>query len=189
MTTRPRLRKLLLTAHVVSSVGWLGAVAVFLALGIAGMTSDDEQLVRAVYLTMESAGWTVLIPLSFASLLTGLVQSLGTRWGLLRHYWVLMKLPITILATIVLLLYMQTLGLLADLAADTTSSGGDLSSPSPVIHAGAGLLLLVVAATLSVYKPRGMTGYGQRRQHEQRAVPAAVDPATPGQARPSGTPS
>ncbi len=190
MTTRPRLRKFVLTAHVVSSVGWLGGVAVFLALGVVGLSSQDAQVVRAVYLAMEPAGWSVLVPLSLASLLTGLVQSLGTKWGLFRHYWVVVKLLINLAATIVLLLYMQTLGHLAGIAAQTTSPGGDLSglrSPSPVIHAGAGLLLLFVAATLSVYKPQGMTRYGQRRQHEQRTVPAAADAATPARPRPSGT--
>ncbi|MCA1706997.1 MAG: DUF2269 domain-containing protein [Actinobacteria bacterium] len=175
MATRPRLRKLVLTAHVISSVGWLGAVAVFLALAVVGLTSRDGQVVRAVYLAMESAGWFVLVPLSLASLLTGLVQALGTKWGLLRHYWVLIKLVINVVASVVLLLYMQTLGHLAAIAADTTSSSGDLSglrSPSPVLHAGLGLLLLLVAATLSVYKPRGMTRYGQRKQHEQRTASA-----------------
>jgi len=177
MTTRPRLRKFVLTAHVVSSVGWIGAVAVFLALGVAGLTSQDAQVVRAVYLAMEPAGWSVLVPLSLASLLTGLVQSLGTKWGLFRHYWILIKLLINVFATIIVLLYMQTLGYLAGVAAQTTLSSGDLDglrSPSPVIHAGLGLVLLLVAATLSVYKPRGMTRYGQRKQREQRSASAVV---------------
>ena len=81
MASRPRLRKFVLTVHVTSSVGWLGAVAVFLALSVVGLTSRDAQVVRGVYLAMESAGWAVLVPLSLASLLTGLVQSLGTKWA------------------------------------------------------------------------------------------------------------
>lgn len=169
----PGLRKFALTAHVTASVGWLGAVAVFLALGITGLTSRDGQTVRAVYLVMEPAGWGVLVPLSLASLVSGLVQSLGTKWGLFRHHWVVTKLVINLVATVVLLLYMQTLGLLADVAAETPVLGGDLSglrSPSPVIHAGAGLLLLLVAATLSVYKPRGVTRYGWRKQQESRGT-------------------
>ena len=169
----PRLRKLALTAHVASSVGWLGAVAGFLALAVAGLTSQDAQLVRAVYLAMELTVWFVLVPLAVASLLTGLVQSLGTNWGLFRHYWILVKLLINVVATIVLLLYMQTLGSLADVAARTTLSGDDLSrlqSPSPVLHAGVALLLLLVATVLAVYKPRGLTPYGQRRQNEQRGM-------------------
>ena len=172
MTARPGLRKFVLTSHVVSSVGWLGAVAVFVALGVVGLTSQDPQVVRAVYLAMESAGWFVLVPLSLASLLTGLVQSLGTKWGLFRHYWILVKLLMNVVATIVLLLYMQTLSYLADVAAQSGGDLSDLRSPSPVLHAGIGLLLLLVAATLSVYKPRGMTRYGQRKQNEQRTASA-----------------
>jgi hypothetical protein len=173
MTMTPRLRKLALTAHVTSSVGWLGAVAGFLALAVAGLASQDAQTVRGVYLAMELTGWFVLVPLALASLLTGLLQSLGTTWGLFRHYWVLFKLLINVFATIVLLLYMQTLGSLADVAAATTSPGADLGvlrSPSPALHAGAALLLLLVATTLAVYKPRGMTRYGQRKLDERRTA-------------------
>jgi hypothetical protein len=167
----PCLRKLVFTAHVTSSVGWLGAVAGFLALAVVGVASQDAQLVRAAYLAMEPIGWFVLVPLAFGSLLTGIVQSLGTTWGLFRHYWVLFKLLINVFATVVLLLYMQTLDYFADRAADPASSAGDLGvlrSPSPVIHAGAALLLLLVATTLAVYKPRGLTRYGYRKLQEQR---------------------
>ena len=172
MTMTPGLRKFALTAHVTVSVGWLGAVAGVLALAVAGLTSQDAQTVRAAYLAMELSGWFVLVPLALASLLTGLVQSLGTKWGLLRHYWVVFKLFINVFATIILLMYTQTLGDLADVAAATTSSSDldGLRTPSPVLHAGAALLLLLVATTLAVYKPSGMTRYGRRKQHKPRAA-------------------
>jgi len=180
MATRPRLRKLVLTAHIVSSVGWLGAVAVTLALSVVGLTSQDGQVVRGVYLTLEQTGWTVLIPLALASLLTGLIQSLGTKWGLFRHYWIIVKLSINIFALIILLLYTQTLSALADVAAHpTTSDFSALRSPSPALHGGLGMLLLLVAAGLSVYKPRGMTAYGWRKQHQQQNASAGADAAAP----------
>jgi hypothetical protein len=169
MSMTPRIRKLALTAHVASSVGWLGAVVGFLALAIAGLSSQDAQTARAAYLVMELIGWSVLVPLSLASLLTGLVQALGTEWGLFRHYWVLFKLLITAFATAVLLMYLPTLDYLSGVAAQTASSGGELGSlrsGSPVLHAGAGLLVLLVATTLSVYKPRGMTRYGLRNNRK-----------------------
>lgn len=175
MTTRPRLRKFALTAHIVSSVGWLGAVACTLALSVVGLTSQDADLVRAVYLTLEQTGWSVLIPLGLASLLTGLIQALGTKWGLFQHYWILVKLLINVVAISILLLYMQTLGSLADLAAQTPLAGGGLGglrSPSPVIHGIGAVLLLLTAATLSVYKPRGITQYGWRKQNERQPVSA-----------------
>ena len=166
MTMAPGVRKLALTAHVTSSVGWLGAVAGFLALSVTGLLSQDSQMVRAAYLAMEANGWYVLVPLSIASLLTGLVQALGTPWGLFRHYWILFKLVINVVATMILLMYMETLGHLADIAAAAPRSGahlGGLPSASPVVHAGAALVLLLVATALSVFKPRGMTRYGQRK--------------------------
>jgi hypothetical protein len=172
MTMTLRLRKLALTAHVTASVGWLGAVAGFLALAVVGLTSEDAQMVRATYLAMEMTGWLVIVPLSFASLLTGLVQSLGTTWGLFRHYWVLIKLVIAILATIVLLVHMQPIGAVARVAAQRTLSSADLREVRTqlVADAGAALLVLLVATTLSVYKPRGLTRYGWRKEYEQRTT-------------------
>jgi hypothetical protein len=173
MALPPRLRKLALTAHVTASVGWLGAVVAFLTLSVTGLTSQNPQTVRGAYLVMELTGWAVLVPLSLASLLTGLISSLGSAWGLFRHYWVLFKLAINLVATIVLLLYMQTLASLADAAAPTTLSDnelGGLRDPSPTLHAAAALLLLLAATTLAIYKPRGMTPYGQRTQHRQRPL-------------------
>ena len=168
----PGLRKLALTAHVTTSVGWLGAVTGFLALAIAGLTSEDVQLVHGAYLAMKLTGWLVIVPLSIASLLTGLIQSLGTPWGLFRHYWVIIKLLITILATLLLLVHMQPIGHLARVVAETTLARGDLAGLriQLVADAGAALLALLVTTTLSVYKPAGMTRHGQRTQAEQRAV-------------------
>jgi len=159
--------------HVTSSVGWLGAVVAFLALSVTGLTSQDPQTVRGTYLVMELTGRVVLVPLSLASLATGLICSLGSTWGLIRHYWVLFKLVINLVATIVLLLYMQTLDYLGDVAAATALSGtglGGVRDPSPVVHGAAALLLLLVATTLAIYKPRGLTRYGQRAQHRQRTL-------------------
>jgi hypothetical protein len=165
MTMSPRLRKLALTAHVVTSVGWLGAVVGFLALAVAGLTSEDAETVRAVYLAMEITAWYVIVPLAFASLLTGLVQSLGTSWGLFQHYWVLMKLSLTVVATVVLLLQMGEIGLMADAASETALASGDLrgSRSSLVLHAAGGLVVLLITTVLAVFKPRGRTRYGQRK--------------------------
>jgi hypothetical protein len=164
VTLGPRARRLALTAHVVASVGWLGAVAAFLAIAVAALASDDADLVRGAYLTMEVAGWAILLPLAVASLLTGLVQSLGTQWGLFRHYWVIAKLGINVFATIVLLMYMETLDSFADVAAATTGDDvSELQTASPALHAALAVVLLVVATVFAVYKPRGVTPYGRRR--------------------------
>lgn len=170
----PSLRKFALTAHVASSVGWLGAVASFLVLAIAGLIGEDDQMVRSAYFSTELTTWFVIVPLAFASLLTGLVVALGTHWGLFRHYWVLVKFMLTILVTILLLLHTQPIGRLAAVARETTVAGADVRALQMQIvgDAGAALLALLVNVTLSIYKPRGMTASGRRKQEEQRQLPA-----------------
>ena len=165
MILAPRLRRLALTAHVGSSVGGLGAVGCFRALAVTGLTSRDAQTVRAAYLAMDVTARFVIVPLAIAALVTGLVQSLGTPWGLFRHYWVLIKFLVTIVAAVVLLQQLEPISYLAEVAAETSLTSADLrqARTSLVVHAGVGLLVLLVPTTLSVYKPRGLTRYGRRK--------------------------
>jgi hypothetical protein len=168
MTLTPRLRKFALATHVTFSVGWIGAVAGFVALAVAGLISQDAQMVRAAYLAMEVTTWTVIVPLAFVSLLSGVVSSLGTNWGLFRYYWVLVKLLITIFATIALLIHTQPIEFLAAAAAKPTAFSADLQSQQlhMLIASSAALVALIVLTVLSLYKPQGMTRYGWRKQHE-----------------------
>lgn len=165
----PGLRKLALTAHVTSTVGWLGAVAGFLALAIAGLTSRDARMLTAAYVAMDLTGWYVIVPLCLSSLLTGIVQALATPWRLFRHYWILVKLLIAILSTILLLLHMQATSRLAAAATEMVLSSPDLARLRMQLTADAvaALLALLVATTLAIYKPRGMTRYGARKEQQQ----------------------
>lgn len=163
MLMPPRVRKVALILHVGSSVGWVGAVIAFLALAIAAVTNTDENLIRALYVSMDVLGTSVLVPLSIASLTTGIIQSLGTQWGLIRHYWVIVKLAITLVSTVILVLYIQTLTALAEAATNpgtVIGPGQILPNFSPVLHAAGALLVLTLALGLSIYKPRGLTGFG-----------------------------
>ncbi len=177
MTTTPRLRKFALTAHVTSSVGWLGALAVFLAHAIASLFSQDEQMVRAVSLAMGLTAWFVILPLSLASLITGLVQALGTAWGLFRHYWVIFKLLLTAVATGVLLLKLGPISYLAEAATEPAYLSTDHVGlrTSILVHAIGGVLVLLATVTLAVYKPQGMTRYGVRKLREQGNAETRLD--------------
>jgi Predicted integral membrane protein (DUF2269) len=169
MIMPPRLRKFALAAHITLAVGWIGAVASYIALDVAAAISQDAQTLRAAYLAMEVMAWYVIVPLALASLLSGLVMSVGTKWGLFRHYWVLISLLLTIIATVVLLVETQTISYFADRAADPTTSSDDLRAlGSTLVHSVGGTAVLLVILVLNVYKPRGMTRYGWRKQQEQR---------------------
>jgi DMSO/TMAO reductase YedYZ heme-binding membrane subunit len=168
MTMTPRLRKSALAAHITFSVGWIGAATGYIALDIAAATSQDAQTLRAAYLAMGLIARYVIVPLALASLLTGLVMSLGTKWGLFRHYWVLISLLLTIIATVVLLVETQTISYFADVAADPTTSGDDLRAlGSTLVHSVGGTVVLLAILALNVYKPRGMTRYGWRKRSTQ----------------------
>lgn len=166
MSMPPRLRRCALIAHIFASVGWVGAVVAFLAVAVAGLATEDEQALRGLLLALRPITWYAIVPLAAATLLTGLTQALGTSWGLVRHYWVLCKLAITVLAGILLLEYTRTIDYLTQQAADPSTPAADLQTLtlSPVLHAGLALLALLVPTALSVIKPRGSTRYGQRRQ-------------------------
>ena len=157
MTLPPLARKLVLLLHVLTAVGAIGAVAAFLALAIAGAQGQG-----GAYTAMRLVAWWVVIPLVYAALLIGLVSSLGTPWGVFRHWWVIAKLGLTLLAVVVLQLQTRTIDALA--AAETGGSLGGMheAQAAMLLHSGGGLAVLVVAALLSVLKPRGITRYGLR---------------------------
>jgi hypothetical protein len=158
MTLSPNARKVVLTVHVTTSVGWLGAVVVFLALATAALIGRDEKMVHAADLLMNLVASFVLVPLCFSSLLSGILSALGTPWGLFQHYWVLIKLVITACSTVVLLAHLAPMRLLAQ----ATWGGSEVDLPGLrrllVTASAAALLILLLATTLSIYKPRGLTG-------------------------------
>lgn len=163
----PVLRKPALAAHLTFTVGWIGTVIAYLALGAAASTSQDAHTMRGAWIAMELIGWYVIVPLALGSVLTGLLMAFGTRWGLLRHHWVLISFGLTVFAAGVLVAHMPTVSSQADLArrADTAqleALGGDL------LHPGIGLIVLGFVLLLNIYKPRGMTKYGQRKARQER---------------------
>ncbi|MBA3501170.1 MAG: hypothetical protein M4D80_15815 [Myxococcota bacterium] len=166
MKMTPRIRKLALTSHVTFSVGWLGAVLTYLVVAIAGLTSLDPQLVRATYLSMQVMAWFVIVPFAIAALLSGLVQSLGTEWGLFRHYWILAKFALTTAGTVILLLHAPRVTEMAMRAAESAIASGDHRQQriALVVHAAGGLAMLLAVTTLSIFKPWGKTRYGRRAQ-------------------------
>lgn len=168
-------RRLVLVLHISSSVGWVGAVVTSLALAVVAVVTDDIVTTRAVYIVLEPMGRFVLVPLSVAAFATGVIQSVGTRWGLFWHYWVIVKLLINVVSGAVLFTYLETLTILATVARSSPATDPtELQNPSPVLHSAGALVLLLGATVLSVYKPRGMTRYGQRQTH---ALSGAAQPA------------
>lgn len=171
----PKIRKFALAVHLIVSLGWIGGVLAYVALAVAAAQGAAET-VRAAWTGMELIGWWVLIPLSVTTLVTGVVMAIGTPWGLFRHYWVSISLILTSIATGILVLHMPDVSTRADQVQGANPTqlealGSDLT------HSIGGLVLLLVVAVLNVYKPKGLTRHGWRKQTEQRSRP------TPSEAR------
>lgn len=167
MTMGQGLRKFLLCLHLTVSVGWIGGVLAYLALGIWAVGTESSENIRAAWAAMELIGWYVIVPMAVSSFLTGVIMAFGTKWGLFRHYWVLISFFLTLFATVVLVLHMPTVTSSAEAARTARgrmleSLGGDLP------HSSIGLGILLVVQILNLYKPRGLTRYGWRKQQEER---------------------
>lgn len=168
---RPGLRKAVLALHLTASVGWIGGVITYLALGLSAVNASADATIRSAWIAMEIVGWFAIVPLAVASLLTGIVMALGTRWGLLRHYWVVISLILTGISVAVLLLHMP--GVTAAVEVARRSSGSELAAlGGDLAHPGIGLVVLLVVQVLNIYKPRGLTRYGHRRSDQRfRSAP------------------
>jgi hypothetical protein len=149
----PFERKAALTAHVIASVGWLGADVVLLALGVAGLATADVPTRDAVYRTAWLLGPYVLLPFGLLALLSGVLLGLGTKWGLLRHRWVVAKLVGTLGAVVAV-----TFALLPTLhsayAGVAAGRGPGDAAYSLVAAPSVALALYTAMTVLSYWKPR-----------------------------------
>jgi hypothetical protein len=173
MTMPPVLRKTVLAAHVGTSVGWLGALLAYLALDLTVATSDTAGTVRAAAVAMGILVRYAIVPLAISSVLVGIINALGTPWGLFRHYWVLVKLVLTVFAAGVLLLQAESV----EYMADPSGAPAPHQLQGTLLHSVGGTIVLVTTLILSVFKPRGLTRYGWRQQRRSRAPMVAAKPS------------
>ena len=164
----PATYKLVLTAHVIVSVGWLGVVVAKVVLGLVALATRAPELAGALYVAMNVLN-VAFPPLAIAAIVTGVTLSLGTKWGLVQHYWVATKLVLTVgvIATAV-----QIGGRLVEQVSAAPSSvvaGGGMGEgiasvlPLLTVLAVVHLLMLAAATVLSVYKPWGKTWFARRQ--------------------------
>lgn len=147
----PRARRAVLTAHILVSVGLLGEVSAFLAIAVRAAGADDAALASAAYDLLATLQLLFGIPLSLAALATGLTLGLGSKWGVLRYPWVMIKLALIVS---VILMGALVLGPAVD-----AIRAGDGSVEARILAGAAwDVVALVVATALSVYKP------GRRRR-------------------------
>ena len=153
----PTSRKYMLILHLLFSIGWFGAVAAFLIPAVNGLTSAAPEKVRASYIVMEAIALFAILPLCIGALITGIMQSIWTPWGLFRYYWLVVKLLLTLVSTGLLLLHLQPIHQLADAASLHSLTRDDLrpQRTQVVVEAASALCVLLAATILSISKPWG----------------------------------
>ncbi|WP_055546002.1 hypothetical protein [Streptomyces sp. NBRC 110028] len=153
-------RRALLVVHVVVSVGWLGLTLGVLALGITGAAAGSAEAAAGAYRSMHVLGDWLLIPVSLLSLLSGVVLSLGTPWGLARHRWVYVKFWLTLVTTAATAFALRAR---IDAAMADVSAGRAVGATTDLVLApSVSLGVYVFLTAISVIKPWGMTAWGRR---------------------------
>ncbi len=173
---RPRARKALMATHVIASASWVGIMVVIVAMSVVAMTTRDADVMLVTYRLLESFDLTLLPWANFAATLSGIALGIVTPWGLLRYYWVAIKLVISV--SILVLAFGFLHNALVSAAADaerlSTASGvaPDLGALPAVVFGGFTFALfnLVAAMLLSLYKPGGKTKRGRRKSSRPRRV-------------------
>jgi uncharacterized membrane protein SirB2 len=169
----PQLRKLVLATHVLVAVGWFGVVVGKLILEITAATTPDPDIPGAAYLFMEAFDRALFPPTALATLLTGIVLSVGTAWGLFQHYWIVAKLVLTVAVIVTGVVFVGAW----TRQAIATASG---SASIPLIYASLAHLVMLGAATvISIYKPWGRIRPARRDTARQPARHASPSHALP----------
>ncbi|MEV6314212.1 DUF2269 domain-containing protein [Streptomyces sp. NPDC051776] len=166
-------RRALLVVHVSVSVGWLGLTVGLLALGIAAAVTGSAATAEAAYRSMQIFGDLLILPIALLSLVSGLVLSLGTRWGLARHRWVLTKFWLTLAATAATAFALRPA---IDDAARAVASAEPVGAAATdlVVAPSVATALYVFVTAISVLKPWGLTRRGRRARGTGRSSGAGT---------------
>jgi len=154
------VRRAVLAAHITSAGAWIGIDVVVAVLVTAGWFGPDPAIRGAAYQILGRFLAAPMLVAALLSALTGLLLGLGTAWGLLRYWWVAVKLVLTVvLCTLIVLLLQPRMS-------QVSSAGLHLAQDSPVaadltwlfFPPALSLLSLGLAVVLSVFKPWGRRG-------------------------------
>jgi hypothetical protein len=171
-----RLRKTVLTVHVVASVGWLGLDIGLLTLGVVGVATADATTMEAAYLAMGIFADRLIVPVSVATVASGLVLAVATPWGLLRYYWVAAKFGMTLVAATASIFALRArigeavAAVNAPHAARLETGLGDIGFVL-VVAPTVALIVYTTATALSVFKPWGRI---RGRRAPKRGAPAST---------------
>jgi hypothetical protein len=150
-------RKGVLLVHIASAGAWLGIDVVMGVLVFTALWSDDDRTKALAFRALELVAVGPLLALGLLCLLTGILLGTSSRYGLVRYWWVAVKLALNLLLTALVLIALAPEVADAAERARQYDAGvpaplgiGDLIFP-PIVSPTA----LLVAFALAVFKPWG----------------------------------
>jgi hypothetical protein len=157
----PRLgrngRRAVLTVHIVGAGAWIGIDVVLGLLVFTALFTSSTRTEALCYQALELFAVWPLLASGLVTLVSGVVLGLGTRYGLVRYWWVAVKLAINVVLVALVALALRpgladaaTYGELLSAGTPSDTDVGGLGFP-PIVSG----LALVTATILSVYKPWG----------------------------------
>jgi uncharacterized membrane protein len=154
---RPRTRNRVLVVHVLSAGVWIGIDIVMAVLIFTALLTDDDRTKALSYKALDLFVVWSLLAVGLLSVATGVVLGLGTKYGLVRYWWVAIKLALNLLLAILVLLALRPEVSDAAERGERFAAGepaslavGDLIFP-PIVSP----IALLVAVLLGVFKPWG----------------------------------
>lgn len=156
---RGKTYKAALTLHILTSVGWFGVAVAVAFCGLAAASTSDPTVSRALYRFMELAPW-LSIPAGVAAFASGVLVSLGTVWGLFKHWWVVAKIALAIAVIVTDAFVVRAV------AHDALVTG----APEAPLYGStiAHVAVLAIATVLSVFKPKARTPWSPAPQRTAR---------------------
>lgn len=148
------VRRGILVAHVAVSVSWLGLTVGLLTLGITAFATGDPATADAATRSMKIYGDWLVVPVALLALVSGLVLSLGTPWGLARHRWVWTKFWLTLVTTGLSIFSLRP-------GINAAAADGVVDIDLVIAPSVATATYLFITA-ISVLKPWGLTRRGRR---------------------------
>jgi hypothetical protein len=161
----PTVRKTVQSLHVIVAVGWLGLTFGDVTLGVTAVVTDTPSVQHAMFRALGTIADVLLLPIAWVAYATGILMALGTRWGLVRHKWVLTKFLLTTL-TVALTTFSLVPGL-KTMRDTVNATPADELVPMSTADVSGLVSAAVVSTTcyticvvLSIFKPWGRTRWG-----------------------------
>lgn len=152
-----RTRKQVLILHILSAAAWFGIDLALITLALTSMITDDAQTAATAMKAVDLFAIWPMFTAAIVCLASGIVLGLGSKYGLVKYWWVAVKLVINIaFALLIVFSLRHGVGDMADLGARLAA--GDESARTPLNMLGPVIVaptLLLTAYFLSVFKPWG----------------------------------